>query len=176
MQLWFETHATSIDNERSVASGHGDPPLSALGQVQAAELGARYVARQPATVYTSDLQRAVVTAEIAFAYRGVPRCADARLRECDYGSWSGCPLQQLKEARLGFVDVAFPGGESFRGVVQRVSAFLEDLRQDDGPVLLIAHRAPWYALEHLLRGRDLYEVVDAAWEWQPGWEYEVERF
>jgi hypothetical protein len=39
--------------------------------------------------------------------------------------------------------------------------------------LVVAHRAPWYALENLIRGRDLKELVTSAWKWQPGWEYDV---
>lgn len=74
---------------------------------------------------------------------------------------------------MKFVDDAFPGGESFRDVVRRVEAFLKDLANRRGPVLVIAHRAPWYALEHLASGRDLAEVIGAPWTWQPGWEYNL---
>lgn len=173
MELWFETHSTSQDNERGVASGHLDTPLSESGRVQAVELGRRHAERKFRTIYTSDLKRAVDTAQIAFARTGVHRVSDRRLRECDYGTWSGCSIQQLNEARVKFVDDAFPGGESFRDVVRRVEAFLKDLANRRGPVLVIAHRAPWYALEHLASGRDLAEVIGAPWTWQPGWEYNL---
>lgn len=173
MQLWFETHSTSLDNERGVASGHLDTPLSELGRAQAAELTARYAACGLRVVYTSDLLRAVETAEIAFRNSGIRRVADARLRECDYGEWSGCPAKQLHDAKAQFVENPFPGGESFRDVVRRVESFLDEIRHSDAPVLVIAHRAPWYALEHLLNRRDLREVVAAPWTWQPGWEYEL---
>ena len=172
MKLWFETHSTSVDNERGVASGHLDVPLSETGRAQAAELGPRY--EHLAALYTSDLRRAIETAEIAFAARQVAKVQDPRLRECDYGSWSGCPLKRLEAARAEFVDKPFPdGGESFRDVVRRIENFLGDLSRNQEPVLIIGHRAPWYALEHLVRGRDLVEVVTARWSWQPGWQYEL---
>jgi broad specificity phosphatase PhoE len=38
-----------------------------------------------AVVFTSDLGRAVETADIAFGGTGIPVRRDARLRECDYG-------------------------------------------------------------------------------------------
>jgi broad specificity phosphatase PhoE len=79
----------------------------------------------------------------------------------------------MSEARLDFLDRPFPGGESFRDVVRRIASFLAELESAGGPVLLIAHRAPWYALEHLLHGRDLADVIAAPWTWQPGWEYDL---
>jgi broad specificity phosphatase PhoE len=79
----------------------------------------------------------------------------------------------MQQGRTRFIESPFPGGESFRDVVRRVESLLNDLRHSEGPVLVIAHRAPWYAMEHLLRGRELAEVVTAPWQWQPGWEYEV---
>ena len=173
MKLWFETHSTSVDNEAGIASGHLDTPLSQQGRLQAAELGARYSNIWLSTVYSSDLRRANLTAEIAFAGRQLPRRQDWRLRECDYGAWSGCSVELLSAARVRFVDEPFPGGESFRDVVLRVEAFLDDLARETEPVLIIGHRAPWYALQHLLRGEDLKQVVTSAWTWQPGWEYEL---
>jgi broad specificity phosphatase PhoE len=173
MKLWFETHSTSIDNERRIASGHLDAPLSEKGRIQAAELGARYSNRPLAIVYSSDLERASMTAEIAFAGTNVLRHQDRRLRECDYGDWAGCPVEELDAARLRFVHEPFPGGESFTDVVRRVEAFMHGLARANDPVLIIGHRAPWYALEHLLRGRDLQQLVTSRWKWQPGWEYEL---
>jgi broad specificity phosphatase PhoE len=172
MKLWFETHSTSIHNEQGIASGHLDPPLSEKGCLQAAQLGERYSELPLFLVYSSDLRRASLTADIAFSVRELPRRVDRRLRECDYGAWSGCPVRQLDATRLRFVDEAFPGGESFRDVVRRVEAFLTDLARENEPVLIIGHRATWYAIEHLLGGKDLRQLVVSSWVWQPGWEYE----
>ena len=35
MKLWFETHSTSVHNERGIASGHIDFPLPSKGQLEA---------------------------------------------------------------------------------------------------------------------------------------------
>jgi alpha-ribazole phosphatase/probable phosphoglycerate mutase len=174
MKLWYETHSTSTDNERGIMSGHLDVDLSETGRAQAAELGLRYAHRSVRKLYTSDLTRAVSTAQIAFAQTGIPRIADPRLRECDYGEWSGGPTRQAHGTWVNFIDAPFPNGESLRDVVRRIERFLEDL-PDEGPILIIAHRAPWYAFEHLLKGRDLAEVVNSPWFWQPGWEYDLRR-
>jgi len=171
MEVWFETHATSTDNERGVASGHLDPGLSDAGLVQAAEMGRRYACAGIDVIYTSDLGRAVQTAGIAFGHSQITRIQDRRLRECDYGDWSGCPVEKLNEARTVFIERPFPGGESILDVIGRVEEFLNGLPGGPACVLLIAHRAPWYALEHLLNRRDLRDVVAAPWCWQPGWRY-----
>ena len=39
LALFYSPHATSVDNEAGLASGHADVPLSGLGRRQARELG-----------------------------------------------------------------------------------------------------------------------------------------
>jgi broad specificity phosphatase PhoE len=168
MNVWFESHATSLDNEAGIASGHFDIELSQLGREQAVALSTRYRGRDVAAVYTSDLRRAVQTAAIAFP---MPVISDRRLRECDYGTWTRRPVKELDAARLRFVDLPFPGGESYHDVVVRVRDFLAELPSTSREIIIIGHRATWYSLEHLLRGRDLHEVIAAPWHWQPGWNY-----
>lgn len=168
--LHFETHSTSLDNEAGLASGHYDVALSETGRRQALEMGGRYRDHAPAGVYTSDLLRATESARLAFAGRGVPIHIDARLRECDYGDLTRHPAAGID--RLRFVEAPFPNGESYADVVKRVQRFLEELPRS-GEILVIGHRATWYAFEHLLCGRRLEEVIAAAWSWQPGWVYRL---
>jgi broad specificity phosphatase PhoE len=172
--LRYETHATSLDNEAGLASGHFDVALSPLGERQAAELGERYRNAPPSLVLTSDLQRAWRTAEIAFGNR-VPILRDARLRECDYGELTRRPAREIDAVRLAAIDTPFPGGESYTQATMRVGACLADLHQawPGGWVLLIGHRATHYALDHLLSGVPLAEAITAPFAWQPGWQYEL---
>lgn len=170
--ILFETHATSVDNEEGLASGHADPPLSARGRRQAEDLGRRYRGREPDRVVSSDLRRSWETADIAFATASAAIVRDPRLREVDYGDWTRCPRDRIEAERADHVDRPFPGGESYRQAVDRVRGFLMDL---DGPeaILIIGHRATWYALEHWLGGVPLERAVVAPWQWQPGWTYRM---
>ncbi|MDP9265018.1 MAG: hypothetical protein M3O91_02700 [Chloroflexota bacterium] len=38
-----------------------------------------------------------------------------------------------------------------------------------GRVLIIGHSATRFALDHLLRGAPLEDLVDAPFDWRPGW-------
>jgi len=171
LEIVYETHATTTDNEAGVATGWLPGALSPRGRAEAAELGERRT--DVSAVYASDLRRAVETAEIAFGGSGIPVLYDARLRECDYGDWNGMPVERLHAERLARVDVAFPGGESYRDVVARTASFLADLaRERDGErVALVGHAANRWALDHLLKGERLEELVVAPFAWRPGWEY-----
>jgi broad specificity phosphatase PhoE len=171
----YESHSTSLDNERGVASGWLPGELSERGRVEARRLGERRRDDGLAAVFTSDLRRAVETAEIAFEGSELPLLQDARLRECDFGELTGKPRERLDGERARHVDEPYPGGESYRDVVARVRDFLDDLARDyDGKrVLIISHASPRWALEHLLVGAPLAELVNAPFEWQDGWEYRL---
>jgi broad specificity phosphatase PhoE len=175
IEIVFETHSLSTDNERGVATGWLDGSLSERGRAQARELSARRRGDGIAAVFTSDLARAVDTAEIAFGDSGIPIYRDARLRECNYGVLNGLPADLVTAERRKHVDAAFPGGESYADAVERMRSFLYDLARawDGCRVLLIGHSATRWALDHLLLGVPLEEVVDAPFEWQEGWEYVV---
>lgn len=173
LELVFETHSTTEDNERGIATGWLPGRLSETGRRQAQELGARRHHDSVAAVFTSDLARAVETAEIAFGGSGIPVHLDRRLRECDYGDLNGEPAALVEAERPKRLDVPFPGGESYREVAERVADFLAELVEgwNDRRVVVIGHSATRWSLDHLLRGIRLEDLVGAPFEWQPGWEY-----
>jgi 2,3-bisphosphoglycerate-dependent phosphoglycerate mutase len=173
--LIFETHATSLDNEAGLASGWYDVDLSATGVRQAHELGERRSRQDIDVVFCSDLMRARRTAEIAFASRGVPIVADARLRECDYGDLTRAAATEVESRRADCLDIPFPNGESYERSVARVRDWLTEVRQRPRahPIIVVGHRATFFAFEHLLKGLPLRDVVRAPWRWQPGWLYHL---
>jgi broad specificity phosphatase PhoE len=177
IRLVYETHGISIDNERGIATGWLPGELSEAGRESARELGARRRDDGIVAVFSSDLRRAVETAEIAFAGLPIPLHQDERLRECDYGKLNGAPVEQIEVTRLDRIKVPFPGGESYVDVVKRTRDFLGDLlRNYNGSrLLVIAHSANRWALQHLLEGAPLADAISAAFAWQEGWEYALER-
>lgn len=175
VEIIYETHSVTTDNEVGIATGWLPGRLSERGRELAAELGVRRCNDHIAAVFCSDLARAIESAEIAFGNSGVPIHLEARLRECDYGAYNGLPVDRIAAVRARHIDEPFPGGQSYRQVVAQTRGFLCDLavRWDDKRILIIAHSANRWALEHLLRGRSLEELVVAPFDWQPGWLYRL---
>ena len=173
VEIVFETHSLSVDNERGVATGWLDGRLSETGRRLATELGERRRSEHIDVVFTSDLGRAVETAEIAFGGSGIPVIRDRRLRECNLGELNGTPVEQLEGDRARRIDEAFPGGESWREAVARVDGFLDDLARDwdEKRVVIIGHVATRWALDHRVNGAALEELVAAPFDWQEGWLY-----
>jgi alpha-ribazole phosphatase/probable phosphoglycerate mutase len=173
VEIVYETHALTEDNEKGVATGWLRGRLSEQGRRFAAELGARRRNNGLAAVFVSDLHRAVETAQIAFADAPVTIHQDPRLRECNYGELNGCPVTVLATERAKHIDDPFPGGQSYRQVIKATSDFLRDLATDwDGQrVLVIAHSANKWALDCLLTGASIEDLIDAPFGWQEGWRY-----
>jgi broad specificity phosphatase PhoE len=175
VELVYETHSTTVDNETGVATGWLDGELSANVREQARLLGERR--READVVYASDLGRAVETVEIAFGATSLPVHLDSRLRECNYGELNGRPAAELDRARrLRHLDEPFPRGQSYRDVVEATRSFLEDVaaRHDGEQVVVVAHSANRWAIQHLLDGIPLEDLVGTPFDWQEGWVYRLE--
>jgi len=171
--IFYESHATSVDNVARRASGHDDVPLHETGEAQASEMGHRYGPIHLDVVFCSDLQRAYRTAEIAFAGRNLPIIKDRRLRELDYGDWTGRSVDAMLAERGHRVTVPFPNGESLIQSAARIRAFLTDLLKDhEGKtVLVVGHRATHDGLEHWINGTPLAQIVSEEHAWAPGQVY-----
>jgi broad specificity phosphatase PhoE len=176
LTIVFETHATSLDNERGLASGWFDVDLSPLGVQQARELGARRSSDHYAAIFCPDLYRAFRTATIAFGDRNTPIIRDRRLRECDYGQFTRRLLTEVEPAKSEYITTPFPDGESYQQAAARVRDFLRELAPHyrGASILIIGGRATHYSLEHWLNRIPLTEAVTAPFTWQPGWAYSLD--
>jgi broad specificity phosphatase PhoE len=174
VDIIFVTHATSLDNEVRVASGHFDVGLAERGKKQARETGDLYIRAGIDHVFCSDLRRSYETALLAFGER-FPLTKDSRLRECDYGDFTRHPSADIEDQRVRRVTEPFPNGESYQDAANRMKGFLEDLLRDYGGkrIMIIGHRATQYALEYWICKLPLEQVIVAPWEWLPGWHYQL---
>src|SRR5207244_13226794 len=113
-----------------------DPPLSRRGEDQARALADRLAARPIATVYSSDLRRALATADAVAEKLRLSVEVVPDLRELDFGRWEGRRLADLwweapDDARRWESDIrhtpaAF--GESLAELERRVGGFAGVLR------------------------------------------------
>lgn len=169
----FESHATSLDNERGIASGDLNPLLSVVGNEQARVLGERYLNIELAAVCCSDLLRSYQTAEVAFKGRSIPIIKDKRLREWNYGSWNGRSTSEVDRQKKLHIEMPFPEGESMKQAMTRILNFYTEISTSfpNQPLLFIGHRIVYYTFEHFYRMRPLLELLEESWKWQPGWHY-----
>ncbi len=176
IEIVFETHSISEDNERGIASGWNQSRLSERGRELARELGKRRRDNKIDAVFTSDLERAVETARLAFENSSMPLFFDWRLRECNYGALNGQPTTIVHGERGKYLDVPYPNGESWRQAVARVNRFFHDIEllQSHARILIIGHVATRWACEHYLNEVALEELVGKEFVWQDGWEYRYE--
>ncbi|HME09252.1 MAG TPA: histidine phosphatase family protein [Bryobacteraceae bacterium] len=130
------------DTEWSLSGQHTgliDLPLTASGERHARQLGERLKGLRVAKVFTSPLQRAARTCELAGF--GPVAETDPNLVEWNYGQYEGLRLAEILAKRPDwqlFRD-GCPGGESPAQVGERADRVVQRVRAVDGNVLLFSH-------------------------------------
>jgi glucosyl-3-phosphoglycerate phosphatase len=146
-------HGQTDYNVTGRMQGHLDSVLTSVGHEQAAAAAPVLAALEPDRVVSSDLQRAVDTAEVVGAACGLAVKFDARLRETHLGEWQGHTVAEIDGDYPGAIAAwrsdptwAPPGGESrvavvarSRPVVDELDAEFADSDEASSTVLLVAH-------------------------------------
>jgi broad specificity phosphatase PhoE len=124
-------------------------PLTPRGEEQAAALRPRLSSLHFDAVYSSPMQRATRTAELAGFPN--PQLTDL-LREVEYGDYEGLTSKQIHEANPSWevYSDGSPGGENPAQIYARAKAFIALAGKTGGKVIAFAHG-------HILR------AVGAAW-------------
>jgi|SRR3989344_3129128 len=176
IKITYFVHGTTTDNEKGISSGWSDAELSDLGIKQSIELKDQIKDKKFDVVFCSDLKRAVDSAKLTFEGE-VSIIPDARLRECNYGKYNGEPSSIVEPMQEKSITERFPDGESYEDVKARIADFLEFLKKNyDGKnIAIVAHKAPQFALDVLLKGKTWEQAFAEDWRktksWKPGWEY-----
>ena len=178
VKITYFVHGTTTDNEKDLVTGWSSGELSELGIKQVKELSKLVSDKHFDIVFCSDLKRAVDSAELGFGdkYKIIQ---DKRLRECNYGDFTGKPAEKFKNKMVNYVDNPFPNGESYKDVEKRIADFLNFLgkRYSRKHVAIVSHQAPQLALEVLTKKKTWSQAISEDWRnkkiWQPGWEYSV---
>ena len=88
-KLILVRHGQTDSNASGRFQGQQDVPLNRIGRSQAEKVAERVASMNAGRIVSSDLQRALATAEAISAASGIPIMTDARLREIHVGSWEG---------------------------------------------------------------------------------------
>ncbi len=163
--------------------GQADQPLNDAGRRQAEALAASLKGRRFDAIVSSDLTRAVETAEQVSGQLGLALRLDPRLREINQGEWEGLLGSDIRERyadmwaaqRHNLVSGRAPGGESVAEVSRRVSQAADDIARcwPNGNVLVVSHGLALATLIVRARALPLEEVfalipahvepIDIAW-------------
>lgn len=144
LELWWIRHGQSQWNVENRWQGHSDIPLSQIGEQQALSLRDSLGEIHFDAVYSSDLSRAVRTAELALP--GIPPLRDGRLREVHFGEFEGLTRAEMSAEQVARLKVWFQdpyaarvlGGESLTDVGKRIQAWQSEL-PDSGRVAVFTH-------------------------------------
>ena len=148
-------HGQTEFNAGSRMQGQLDTVLSDLGRDQAVAAAEVLAKRQPLLIVSSDLRRALDTAESLGERSGLPVDVDARLRETHLGDWQGLTHIEVDAAAPG-ARIAWRndarwaphGGESRVDVAARGLPLVKELvsgqrewgtDEPERPVVLVAH-------------------------------------
>lgn len=125
MRLYVIRHGQSTTNLNKCWTGWMDVPLTEKGRQDATRAGAFLSSVHFDKVFTSDLQRARYTAEIALP--GVEYEALPTLREVNVGSVAGFPFAETSVPKKedGTNNFYAIGGESDEAFQGRILSFLE---------------------------------------------------
>ncbi len=153
-EIYLARHGETAWSISGQHTGLTDIPLTPRGEDNARRLGERLKGRTFAKVFTSPLQRARRTCELAGF--GVSAEVDADLVEWNYGTYEGMKSADILKARPDwrlFRD-GVPGGESVADIGARADRVIARLRAVDGDVLVFSSghflrvlAARWLGLE-----------------------------
>ena len=174
VKIIYFVHGTTNDNLYHKSTGWLPGELSPKGIQQSIELKDLIDLDSIDLVISSDLKRAVDSAN--YTFKGVKEIIyDERLRECNYGDLNGQDSSLVKYE--DHIRNSFPNGESLLDVEKRVRDFCDYLIKNyDGKVIaLVSHKAPQLALDVITKNISWEDAIDKDWRktksWQPGWEY-----
>ena len=173
ISMVFVRHGETDWNAAQRVQGHHDAArLTTRGRDQAQSVARSLRELAFDRLFTSDLDRATETATIIGASVGLTPEIDPLLRERNFGTFEGGPVENLIGDVTGIVDDVLvdpdarpPRGESFRDVVVRAGLFIERERRapSTNRLLVVTHGGTLralraYATSATLEGLSWYPV------------------
>lgn len=155
MRVFLARHGVTDWNNEGRMQGHARTSLNRDGRKQGRQLAYDMIYQKPLGVevdlVTSDLPRAVETAEFMMPLMNLVLSPDRRLRECSFGALEGLTEAEILERHgpatveqadnlLGDYDFTAFGGENRSQVLVRQLAVLAELKvAGKGNVIVVGH-------------------------------------
>ncbi|MDO4983691.1 MAG: bifunctional histidine phosphatase family protein/GNAT family N-acetyltransferase [Eubacteriales bacterium] len=148
-EIFLIRHTQAEGNIYRAMQGHWDGGVTPAGRLQQQSLRERFRDVPVDAVYSSDLSRAVFTAEAVAEPKGLAITTDVRLREINVGPWEmgffgnvfhADPVQAeyfVRDSEKWYIE----GAETYAQVRERVYAGIEDIakRNDGKRIAIVSH-------------------------------------
>uniref|UniRef100_I1PAC3 CBM20 domain-containing protein n=1 Tax=Oryza glaberrima TaxID=4538 RepID=I1PAC3_ORYGL len=158
-------HGESLDNVRGRIGG--DSSLSETGSLYSRKLASfiekRLASERTASIWTSTLQRSILTAQPII---GFPKIQWRALDEINAGICDGMTYDEIKKIKPEEYEsrskdklrYRYPRGESYLDVIQRLEPVIIELERQRAPVVVISHQAVLRALYAYFADKPLEEL------------------
>ena len=146
-QLYLLRHAQSEANLRGVLAGPDNSVnLSDRGRKQSVKVSKHLQNINFQEIYCSPISRCMQTIQPLLGLKpSIQVIQEVKIQEMNYGQWNGKDLKALSKKRdwqsiqSAPSKFTFPDGESFNQLRRRVSSFLSEISDKDGPLLVVSH-------------------------------------
>lgn len=145
----FVRHGETTWNHSGRYQGHSDIPLNEKGLQQAELVAQRLAGKTISAIYSSDLRRALQTAEVIATQHSLFPMVLPEFREVNFGLWEGLTYEKimavwpevLSEIYSKPGSTIIPEGESFYDVQRRTMIGLEKCiaNHHDETIVIVSH-------------------------------------
>jgi len=174
-QLIFLRHGQAKNNTERILAGRTEGvPLTDTGIKQSEHTAELLKHMNITAIYSSPIERAKHTAEIAGKHNSLDVTIDDRLNELDMGKFTGMPYDEIFKSHgnvfmkfyNGDLEIAHNGVETFPDVKKRILGIVDYVieKHPDENVLLVTHMDPIKAMLSTiveLSSINLYELIIA---------------
>lgn len=140
--FYFIRHGETVWNVENKICGATDIELTERGHEQAIETGKKILEMgiKADVILASPLVRASETARHISEITGIPMKIEPRLKEQNFGIWESTPRDGLDfhEAKKDMA-CRFGTGESMLQLAQRIYNLIDEVREKDEIVIMVAH-------------------------------------
>ena len=174
-QIIFLRHGQAKNNTERILAGRTEGvPLTDTGIKQAEHTAQLLADMNISAIYSSPIERAKHTAEIAGKHNSLDVTIDDRLNELDMGKFTGMPYDEIFKSHgnvfmkfyNGELEIAHNGVETFPDVKKRILGIVDHIieKHPDENVLLVTHMDPIKAMLSTvidLSPTNLFELIIA---------------
>jgi broad specificity phosphatase PhoE len=147
MHITLVRHGETEWNRTGRAQGHQQISLNETGRSQAEKVAERLKNESFDRVWSSDLLRAYETIEPWAKAEGVTVIPRRDLRERSFGDWEGDNYhdvlsrlaQRAVETGKHESEIRPPNGESYADVCLRLRPLVDEIRSQEGRLLIVSH-------------------------------------